>query len=544
LDPELQRKTITVAPQGMPKSEIPIPALMIDLGKSTVEATFEDGHLYAFIRREGYPEYVLCGNHIKYWIHEWQKINTTWTDENGAMLDVPTDVVDKSGNVMEPRMDSAERFFLRQQGAFLLYMHGPLQFEAWNSRTGGKWFLHFCTFDSYDPVPKLTIFSDCRDASDTTPPKIINLTGATITEHLDDRQRSKMKIEISGKPSLICDGPNIQWWLGALQWATRDKTAGKAMFRDLIKHRRFVPVEKSISVLRLQRRSSVASVTRKRSTIEPSPSALDFAKTELSRPKPGDVNDVEMADLEKKKGDWKSKSGSHATQALTNAQRLSAAEFARQAGQSPPRRRRSSAPKPDKRSTIEQDPTKKPPLPSQGSRANIPLVSISIKDDIDGVLAEPSPQANQTSPRQQRKSPRAKARSSSATRDSPLADAKSPQEEAEEAQSLPRKAKSPLDDDVPVSPRRSKSSLAVPSSTIEKGPKSPRRTAGPLKDAAEDPKDEAIQSPAKSPLIRSPLSPDLLEDEDEDDVPDLEPARPRRKSERPKRLKADEDIPE
>jgi len=446
LDPSTARSTVTVAPTGITKTEIPLPSMMIDLGHSTVEAKFEDGQLYAFIHRPNFPEYVLCGNHIKYWIHEWQKINTIWTDEDGSLLDVPTDVVDKAGNVMEPRMDSAERFFLRQQGAILLYMAGPLQFEAWHSRLGGKWFLHYCTFDAYDPSPKLCIFSDGKDPHDNAPPKILDLSQGVISEHLDERQRAKMKIELPGKQSIICDGPNIQWWLGALQWATRDKSKGKAMFRDLIKHRRFVPVEKSISILRMQRRATSTHLKRNFS-IATRDSDINKAKQRT----------IELADKAKAGtggvgggSDWKAKSGSHAITGTavngngSNGARLSAAEWARQAGTTPPKRRRSSAPKPvgardsvlSKKKGEEAEPESSSNMPS--SRAQIPLITLSIPTGNTEPTASSSNANNgkgnnnnnsqqntgALSPRKSKKGGRSK--SPSARTDSPLANSLPP----------------------------------------------------------------------------------------------------------------------
>ena len=385
LDPSQRRSTVATAPDGNFTVEIPVPSMMIDLGASSVEALFEDGSLYALIRRPNFPEYVLCGNHLKYWIHEWQKIGMSWKDEDGKTVDVPTDVVDKTGKVMEPRMDSAERFFLRQQGAFLLYMAGPLQFEAWHSRTGDKWYLHFCTFDAYDNVPKLYIYSDGRDPDDDQPPKIVDLTGAVVSEHLDERQRSKMKLEIPDKPALICDGPNIQWWLGALQWATRDRSQGKSMFRDLIKHRRFIPQEKSISVLRLQRRASIQSLKPRdreelmRSSKEDNGVPMvDMGENDSSA---NNTNDKDPAI--KNKLFQSAAPSTTAGRSLVQpggSGRLTAAEFARQnhAGASPPRaRRRSSAPKPDAMAEIRAYERKNSrPL----SRAQIPLIELSVGD--------------------------------------------------------------------------------------------------------------------------------------------------------------------
>lgn len=394
LDPSQARATVAMAPDGHFEVAIPVPSMMIDLGVSTVEALFEGGQLYAVIRRDDFPEYVLCGNHVKYWIHEWQKIGMKWKDEDGKTVDVPTDVVDKTGKVMEPRMDSAERFFLRQQGAFLLYMAGPLQFEAWNSRAGGKWFLHFCTFDAYGSVPKLYIYADGKDPDDDQPPKIVDLTGAVVSEHLDDRQRSKMKIELPGKPQLVCDGPNIQWWLGALQWATRDTTQGKSMFRDLIKHRRFIPQEKSISVLRLQRRQSIQSLNaRKRAEDRADDAENGVAMVEMG----GDDAEAAKAAAEKDPA-LKNKLFQSAAPSTTAGRtlahpggsgRLTAAEFARQnqSGASPPRaRRRSSAPKPDAVAEIRAFERKNSrPL----SRAQIPLIELSVGDS-EGEGAEPT----------------------------------------------------------------------------------------------------------------------------------------------------------
>lgn len=388
LDPTQARCTVAMAPDGNFKVEIPVPSMMIDLGSSSVEAQFEGGSLYATIRREGFPEYVLTGNHLKYWIHEWQKIGMKWKDEDGKIIDVPTDVVDKTGKLMEPRMDSAERFFLRQQGAFLLYMSGPLQFEAWNSRLGNKWFLHFCAFDAYGTTPTLYIYSDGKDPDDDQPPKIVDLTNATISEHLDDRQRSKMKIELPGKPHLICEGPNIQWWLGALQWATRDAGQGKSMFRDLIKHRRFVPVEKSISTLRLQRRQSIQSLNARQK--EDALVTKDGNAIPLSEIGGDDVNAAAAATAAAEKDPAvKNKLFQSAAPSTTQGRtlahpggsgRLTAAEFARQnqAGSSPERaRRRSSAPKPDAVAEIRAFERKNSrPL----SRAMIPLIDLSVGD--------------------------------------------------------------------------------------------------------------------------------------------------------------------
>lgn len=394
LDPTQVRSTVAMAPDGHFEVAIPVPSMMIDLGVSSVEALFEGGQLYAIIRREDFPEYVLCGNHVKYWIHEWQKIGMKWKDEDGKTVDVPTDVVDKTGKVMEPRMDSAERFFLRQQGAFLLYMAGPLQFEAWNSRTGGKWFLHFCTFDAYASEPKLYIYADGKDPDDDQPPKIVDLTGAVVSEHLDDRQRSKMKIELPGKPQLICDGPNIQWWLGALQWATRDTTQGKSMFRDLIKHRRFIPQEKSISVLRLQRRQSIQSINaRKRAEALADDAENGVPMVDMSDEATAAANAAAAADPALKNKLFQSAAPS-TTAGRTLAHpggsgRLTAAEFARTNGASPPRaRRRSSAPKPDAMAEIRAFERKNSrPL----SRAQIPLIELSVGDSEGGNdAAEPT----------------------------------------------------------------------------------------------------------------------------------------------------------
>jgi hypothetical protein len=439
--------------------------MMIDLGRSSVEAKFEDGQLYAFIHRPNYPDYVLCGNHLKYWIHEWQKINTTWTDETGAMLDVPTDVVDKSGNVMEPRMDMSERFFLRQQGAFLLYMAGPLQFEAWNSRLGDKWFLHFVTFDAYDPVPKLCIFGDGKDPNDQEEPKIVDLTGAVISEHLDKRQRAKMKIEIPGKPAIVCEGPNIQWWLGALQWATRDKGKNKSMFRDLIKHRRFVPVEKSISVLRMQRRATEVNIKRKgelkRATLaDTSPDGNELDTFGSGATSSNSLTDEAKSKLGK--GDWKAKSGNHATSKLSDSPRLTAAEFARQAGQSPPRRqaRRSSAPKPDQAMMLRAE-KRGSRLLGEDSRAQIPLISLGL-DDANGTENANSKASELTSVSPRRKSEKKLAKSKSPRIESPLAESSAPA-----VQSLSPRKKSVLaegTDDlpallpVPSNPQKRKSS--------------------------------------------------------------------------------------
>lgn len=425
IDPTQARSTIAVAPDGLFTTDIPVPSMMIDLGYSTIEAQFEGGSLYAIIRRPNFPDYVLCGNHIKIWIHEWQKIGMSWKDEDGKTVDVPTDVVDKSGKVMEPRMDSAERFFLRQQGAFLLYMAGPLQFEAWNSRTGGKWFLHFCTFDAYDPVPSLSIYSDGTDPEDDSPPKIVILTGASITEHLDERQRSKMKIELPGKPALICDGPNIQWWLGALQWATRDRsTQTKSMFRDLIKHRRFIPVEKSISVLRMQRRASIQSIKRRTQTGADKDNATELEDAS-ARPGTADGN-----------VDGTSTSGTNTSSTANNklfqsaapnanagrsliqpgsTTRLSAAEFARQnqVGPSPPKaRRRSSAPKPDALAEIRAHERRG----RADSRAQIPLISLSVGDTDGQQSANPSSHDDQAQDNMaKRKSPRRKTKEGGAS---------------------------------------------------------------------------------------------------------------------------------
>lgn len=429
LDPGTQRITTTYAPPDMTNSQIPIPSLVIDLALSAVEAVFESGTLYAIIRRENYPDYVLCGKHINYWIHEFQKINTVWTDETGNTLDVPTDVVDKNGHLMEPKMDSAERFFLRQQGAFLLYMHGPLQFEAWNSRLGGKWFLHFCTFDAYDPIPKLVIFSDCREPSDATPPKILNLTGAVVTEHLDSRKRSKMKIELPGKPPLICDGPNIQWWLGALQWATRDKKDGKSMFRDLIKQRRFLPIERSLSVLRLQRRSSLSQMPKN-----------DVDTTVMNAAPRNTISAGPGAETGANSKAWKSRSDRHITANVVsaNAQRLSAAEFARQVGHSPPRRRRSSAPRP-----AEQHQTKT----AAPSRAQIPLISLSLPTEDD---QQPEPVANKVvSPRRKSEKKMGKKTPSNSDLSVLAKEAKDSAAEKQIARS-PKKSKSPMGDSEPA----------------------------------------------------------------------------------------------
>jgi hypothetical protein len=513
LDPSQARSTITVAPQGITTTEIPIPAMMIDLSRSTVEAKFEDGQLYAFVHRPDFPDYVMCGNHIKYWIHEWQKINTTWTDESGAMLDVPTDVVDKAGNVMEPRMDMSERFFLRQQGAFLLYMAGPLQFEAWNSRLGDKWFLHFCTFDAYDPVPKLCIFGDGKDVEDRSPPKIVELADAIISEHLDSRQRAKMKIELPGRPPIVCDGPNIQWWLGALQWATSDKSRGKAMFRDLIVHRRFVPVEKSISVLRMQRRATSTQLSRNRELKRPT--LVDVPESDAN----GFVlKPMSSKDLQKvKTGDWKSKSGSHATSNIIDSNgsnRLSAAEFARQVGQSPPRKgRRSSAPKPNQAQMNRTD-SKKLQTPVE-SRAQIPLISLSIPTDTDGNQATSSnADAPMVSPRYKSSKP-TKNKSPSVHTDSPLSNSLPPGEEDEAPLAKsPGKGRALLSADSPAEPSKSPRKVKgvfISEDDIAVSPRSPRFRSTLNKEEEED----GPKSPRSPRTTKSPSSPT-----DDDDIPD------------------------